>query len=148
MAADRNMITRWVDISVNVAWWLATAATVAASLWLISLIPAGPTQEAGQDWERAASRIEGRLGTAEIVLINRAGKVYQAGSLEGLPLVCDEGGNKSGFSGGHRDGLWVVGDKALTKRLKKALRGLKKRGTISFGKVHLHHGWNQAGGGR
>ncbi len=143
-----NKKTRWADISIDVAWWLAAAATVSASIWLYSLIPTGPSKQSAQDWEKATARIERRLGTAEIVLIHRAGLVHEASSLSGLPLVCDGGGRKSGFTVGHRDGLWVVGEKTLSKRLKKALKDLKQRGTISFGKVHLHHGWNRPGGAR
>ncbi len=132
-------------MSIAGAWWLAAATTLAVSFWLLSLIPTGPTNHSAEDWEVTATRIEGRLGAGEIVLINRAGMVHKAQALAGFPLVCDKGGKQSKLTRGRRDGLWVVGEKKLSKSLKKALKKLKKRGTIEFGEVHLHHGWNPPG---
>jgi hypothetical protein len=142
LATSKKIRPFWMDMSVTALWWLATTATVAASVWVFSLLPTGPSGERVQDWETAATRIQGRLGTAEVVLINRAGQVHQAQSLAGLPLVCDEGGKKSKVSHSRRDGLWVVGEKKLSGTLKKAIKKLKKKGTIKFGEVHLTHGWN------
>jgi hypothetical protein len=142
LTASKNERSPWVYLSITALWWLATAATIAASIWVLSLIPTGPSGQPSKDWETAATRIQGRLGTAEIVLINRAGQVHQAQPLAGLPLVCDKGGKKSRLSHGRRDGIWVVGEKKLSRNLKKALKKLKKKGTIKFGEVHLIHGWN------
>ncbi len=131
-----------MKLATTALWWFATIATIAASIWVFSLLPTGPSNQTTHDWDTAANRIQSRLGTAEVVLINRAGMVHQAQPLAGLPLICDKGGKKSRVANSRRDGLWVVGERKLSSKLKKALKKLKKKGTIQFGKVHLIHGWN------
>lgn len=146
---EANPKTKWVRRLFGAAPWPMALLMVLLTLQVADTLPTREraTKEA-RNWALAGRRVDARLGVAEAVLVHPAGRVSEAQQLRGLPLICDEGGKRSSIGGSRRDGLWILGNKSLSQRLKKALGRLGHRGTIRYDSVFIHHGWNPEAGKR
>ena len=144
--AGKGRVGGWRNGAVTSLWLLAAAVCLAAAVWLVAAIDVGPPEQA--DWHRAAQRIETRLGTGELVVVHRPGKVWYAEPLRGLPAVCAPGKRGPKLEHLRKDAVWIIGEKKFRHKLRKLTRGFKRKGTTSFGGVHLLHAWDRKGAGK
>lgn len=130
---------------VQLVWLLPALLCIAGALWLTFYFPA-PETETG--WDEAAARVQSRIKPGEMVLIYPTWKAAAAEPLKGFPVTCDVWRKGPALHTLKPTGIWVVGAKKRTRRVRKALREFAERGTISFDDVHILHMWTPVHGRR
>jgi hypothetical protein len=125
------------------ALWIAAAIACLAgalAIWAVDL-----PDETADDWSAAAARVGQRIRDSEIVLLHPPAHAARTSVLDGLPVACDTGRTGNELQALNPAGIWIVGDRGLTDKLKRLSRTFSNRSSARFGKVHVQHFWNPSG---
>ena len=126
------------DNKVQLLWLLPAVLCLTGAAWLTFYYPE-PVPETG--WTEAAARIQSRIKPGEMILVYPTWKAAAAQPLEGFPVTCDVWRKGPDLHTLNPTGIWVVGKKKRSRRVRKALGQFAERGTISFDDVHILHMW-------
>lgn len=122
--------------------WLFPALVCAAGSVLVWQIEFKDPDPIG-DWHDASQRVESRLRPGEMVMFFRTAHAHNARALEGMPLACDTGARGKEFTTVKPAGIWILGNRTLSRKLRALKRKYSNGGSAAYGTVFIHHMWNQ-----
>lgn len=125
-------------------WLLPALGLVFGTVAVWNVEVQDPLPEA--HWQEAAARVESRIRPGEMVMFYKTAQADNAAALRGMAVSCDTGGRGKEFSSVKPAGVWILGSRKLSRKLRKLKRKYGNGGSAEFGPVYIHHMWNQRPG--